>query len=108
MKYIFISLIILVYIINMFIIYLQYKSRNNPLKENVSDVYDKDRYSEWKNYKIDKLKLKSISTTTVFLITIILYTFNLHFYIFEFVNDLTNNMFLEYLLILLILSLISF
>ena len=51
---------------------LDRRSANNPIPENVSDVYDPDTYLKWRAYHAEKRRLSFISQTASFIISMVL------------------------------------
>ena len=54
------------------------KSANNPIPENVSDVYDNETYAKWRSYKSEYSRLDLISSIVSLIITVALLVSNLY------------------------------
>ena len=74
MNYKLLALIILtvIYIYEMLLNIISMRSMNNPIPENVSDVYDPETYRKWREYKKEKSRLGVISDTVSFAISMLL------------------------------------
>lgn len=57
---------------------VQYRSANNPIPENVSDVYDAETYGKWRRYSAENCRLHILSTLISFIATLALLCFNAH------------------------------
>ncbi|MDD4070377.1 MAG: M48 family metallopeptidase [Candidatus Izemoplasmatales bacterium] len=107
MKILLLSLIALVFIINSFMKVLQMKHRKVPFPASVADIYNEDEYQTWKNYQNDKLKLRAFSSLVSFIITMILFGFNIHSYVFNWVESLTGSLFFQIALVMVFVSLVD-
>ena len=56
-----ISLITLAFCYNLLLNYLDKKSVNRPIPENVQGIYNDTEYKKWLSYKHDQSKLKTIA-----------------------------------------------
>lgn len=54
------------------------KSTENPIPENVRDVYDDQTYEKWRAYQGEHSRLDLIEGITVLLITLLMLVFNIH------------------------------
>ena len=74
MNYKLLALIILtvIYIYKMLLNVISMQSMNNPIPENVSDVYNPETYRKWREYKKEKSRLSVISDTVSFAISMLL------------------------------------
>ena len=72
------SLIILfvVFVYQLLLRYLAWKSVNNPIPPNVADVYDRDTYLKWRQYHGEKSRLGLFEGTASFLVDFCLFLFN--------------------------------
>ena len=52
--------------------FVQRKSAANPTPANVSDVYDPETYTRWRNYHAEHCRLNMISTAVSFVMTLVL------------------------------------
>ena len=57
---------------------VQYRSANNPIPENVADVYDAETYAKWRRYSGEHSRLNILTTAVSFLISAGLLWFNVH------------------------------
>ena len=54
------------------------KSANNPIPENVSDVYDEETYTKWRSYQADHSRLQLVSSVCSLLVNIVLLLTNVY------------------------------
>lgn len=76
MKLISLIIIVMIFIYELIIDFIDYKSINNPLHEKVKDIYDEKKYRNWKNYKKDGIFSSLIFTTLQFLAMILILGFD--------------------------------
>ena len=48
---------------------VQYRSANNPIPENVADIYDAETYAKWRRYSAENCRLSIVSTIISFLVS---------------------------------------
>ena len=74
------ALIILavVYLYRLCLHWLNWRSADRPIPENVKDVYDPETYAKWRAYHGETSRLGLVSVTLGFLPTFILILFNAH------------------------------
>lgn len=99
MKILLLSLITVVFIINITLKLLELKQAKKPLPLNVQDIYDEEKYAKWQSYQSDRFKVALIYSVTTFIIAIVLFGFNLHSVVFNFITSLTSNLYLQTLLV---------
>ena len=75
-----------------------------PLLENVKDVYDEEKYNKWINYRNDSKKFSAVQTLVSAAVTLTLFIFNVHARVF---NLFTFNKFVNYILLILVFTLVS-
>lgn len=75
-KIIVLGIMVIVFIYDMFISYLNYRSMKNPIPENVKDVYDEDTYKKWREYHTEKTRLSFIVSSVSFVIRIVAMSIN--------------------------------
>ena len=75
-----------------------------PLPDNVKDVYDEEKYNKWINYRNDSKKFSAVQTLVSAAITLGLFIFNVHAKVF---NLFTFNKFVNYILLILVFTLVS-
>ena len=83
---------------------VQYRSANNPIPENVADVYDAETYGKWRRYSAENCRLSIFSTTFSFLVTLILLCANAHA---AFASLFGGGVFLQLLAVVLLETLVS-
>ena len=57
---------------------VQHRSANNPIPENVADVYDAETYTKWRRYSAEHSRLNIVSTLVSFLVSAGLLLANAH------------------------------
>ncbi len=61
-----------VYLYGLFLETLRLRSADNPVPDNVRDVYDAESYAKWKRYHGEKVRLKIIAGAAAFAVEMIL------------------------------------
>ena len=107
MRALIISIIIAMTAFSFFLKYLNYLRRNDPIPENVKDVFDEETYKKSQAYRMDNLKLSIVEDVFGTIVSLVFMLLNLHHALFEYISTYTNNIYLTSLFILLIPSLIS-
>lgn len=108
MFYFTIMIILLMFTLDIFLSTLNYKYRNHPIPENVSDVYDKKEYTTWLKYTMEVFRL-SIITKIINTITLILFLlFDGFIFISNLSKNFTSNSIIHTILFLGIYSIISY
>ena len=51
---------------------VQARSAENPIPENVADVYDAETYGKWRRYSAENSRLQIVSTVLSFLVSLVL------------------------------------
>lgn len=103
-KIIFIISLVLENVFEFFLAFLNDKYVKVPLPENVKDVYDEEKYNKWLNYRNACKKVSTASTIVSAIFTLVLLVFNIHAKIF---NLLNFNKFIQYILFILIFSVVT-
>lgn len=69
------SLIILtiIFLYNLTLNILHYRSSRNPIPENVKDIYDNETYSRWLSYHGEKSRMSIISTVVSYVINLAIF-----------------------------------
>jgi STE24 endopeptidase len=100
MKWLIISIILLMFIVDLIVSLLNYAQRKQPIKANVNDIYDNASYQKWLAYSMENLRFSLIKKAfnTVILLVIFLTPF------FSVLNNIiitwTNSELLNHLLFL--------
>ncbi len=76
-KIIFVSLILLKFVYNLFLQRLSNKQVNKPLPASVADIYDAEEYDRWKRYKNKQERFGIISGIATLAINIVIYGTNI-------------------------------
>ena len=71
-KIIALSLLGVAFLWNLFLSILQYRSRNNSIPEELSDVYDHETYNKWKQYSAENIVLDIVKSVISFIVTFVL------------------------------------
>ena len=75
-KIVFLALLTLSFLYKLFLHVRTYRSRHNPIPENVADVYDTDAYLHWKNYSAESTRLAAWSDAAKFAVLFLLLALN--------------------------------
>ena len=82
--------------------YLTYSRRNQPLPENVKDVFDEETYKKNQAYKMDNLKFSIVTGFVGMLVSLSFLLFNVHFRLYEFISAHAEHVILTSLFIILV------
>lgn len=106
MNYKWIALILLtaVFLYEMVLEGIRWRSARNPVPGNVADVYDAETYRKWKAYHTEGCRLGIIRSSVGFVITVLLYGFNLYAH---FAGLFPDTLFMQMFAVLLLSSLSS-
>ena len=107
MKILLLGLISVIFIIKLVVNLLEYQNRNAIIPKSVSDVYEREEYLNWKNYQNDNLKLNTIKLIVAYIVTMTIFSFNIHYLLVDFSKQLFAEMMLQFLFIFLILGIIN-
>jgi len=107
MKILVIAIFLLMAVFSFFLKYLTYSRRNDPLPENVKDVYDEETYKKNQAYKMDNLKFSIITGLIGIVITLCFLLFNFHHKLFDLITQQTSNFYLVSLFIFFVPLLIE-
>ena len=77
------------------------RSVNNPLPENVTDVYDPETYRKWKQYHGEKSRLALITTTVSYVAGMLLMALNVYA---AFAGIFPKTLFMQMLAVMLLSS----
>ena len=83
----FIGLVIFNFLFTTVLEYLNDKNWKDDIPEDLKDFYDSEKYLKAKNYKIDRGKLSSLSSSISFVFTLVM----LYFFGFGLLSDLANS-----------------
>ena len=86
-----IAILIIDFIIDHIIDYLNYKSFNDPIPEELNDVYDEKEYYRSQNYKKDNYKFSVISSTFSFVVTLAFFFLKGFAWTDEFARSFSDN-----------------
>lgn len=86
-----ISLITLAFCYNLLLNYLDKKSINRPIPENVKGIYNDNEYKKWLSYKHDQSKLKTIAMIINFVILMTLLVSKVFLYFVNLTDDVLLN-----------------
>ena len=80
MNYKTLAMIILtvIFLYNLLLKVIRWRSAKNPVPVNVADVYDRETYRTWRNYNAEKSRLSMLSGAVAFLLDILLIGFNIY------------------------------
>lgn len=103
-----ITIILAVFTLDITLSTLNYKQRNQPIPENVSDVYNKDEYQEWQNYTMENYKLSILGKITSTALLMLLLLFGIFPKIAYFTEILSSNNIIQILLFFLTYMIINY
>ncbi|MCH4886611.1 M48 family metallopeptidase [Acidaminobacter sp. JC074] len=103
-----IAAILLVFTIDITLSTLNYKNRNQPIPENVKDVYDEEDYKKWHLYTMEVFKLNLISKIINTGVLILFFVVGVFPRIAAFTDNLSENNIIQTLLFLGVYALISY
>lgn len=86
--------------VNIYLSILNYKSRFNPIAEEIQDVYCQEKYQKWQGYYMEKFKLSLIKEVFDFMLILILITTKVFVYVNDFAMSITNNLQLQSLVLI--------
>ena len=72
MKLLILVLLTLSAIYRLVLTIVQYRSANNPIPENVADVYDAETYGKWRRYSAENCRLSIVATVLSFVVSLVL------------------------------------
>lgn len=75
-KVVAIAILVIVYLYNLFLDVVRYRSARNPIPENVADVYDRDTYLKWRAYHAEKTRWGMFTNAASFLVDLVLLAAN--------------------------------
>jgi len=107
MRIIVILIFLLMAAFSFFMKYLTYSRRNDPLPDNVKDVYDEETYKKNQAYKMDNLRFSIIVSAVGTIITLCFLLFNFHHKVYGFITQQTGNFYIISLSVLIIPLLIE-
>ena len=93
-----------VYLYNLLLNIIRMRSADNPVPENVSDVYDRETYLKWRAYHAEKNRFSVISASASFILEIILLACNVYA---AFAGLFPDDLFLQMFAVLLLSALSS-
>lgn len=85
--------------------YLNSTHLKTELPENVRDVYDEEEYRKWISYEKDYGRIYVIEKAVNVIIMLLLFVCNIHARLFELLSGM--NLYVQYLLVILIFTIIS-
>ena len=77
-KYVAMAVIAIVFLFESFIQYLEMKSADREIPQNVKDVYDKESYTKWLAYHKESTRLNLFRHIAMYAITFVMIGFNVH------------------------------
>ena len=75
-KIVFLALLTLSFLYKLFLHVRTYRSRHNPIPENVADVYEPEAYLRWKSYSAESTRLAAWSDAAKFAVLFLLLALN--------------------------------
>lgn len=102
------SFLIVNFGVNLFLSILNYKNRNAKIPEELVDIYDMEKYVDWKNYYMENFFLQLISSSIDFIIILMLLSLSIFNKLYTFAIDITTNVPLQSLIVIGFYFLINF
>jgi len=90
-----------------FMKYLTYSRRNDPLPENIKDVYDEKTYKKNQAYKMDNLRFSIVVSSVGTIITLCFLLFNFHHNLYTQITQQTGNFYIISMFVLVVPLLIE-
>ena len=91
---------VLSFIFNTFLSIINYRNKDAKIPESVKDVYDKEKYKNWKEYYMENFMFNRLTGSINFLVILILLAFGGFSYIEEITEKITDNQQVQVLLFL--------
>ena len=95
-----ISVVVLVYLFELFLGIKNYLQKDLPLPDNVKGIYDEEAYSNWRKYRAEVFRFGLIVDAVQFVILLSLLVLGGFAYLFESVSSLTDSSLLQTLFFL--------
>ncbi len=105
MKLFILALFAVRFLYDMILNIVKFRSANNPIPENVADIYDADTYTKWRAYSAEHNKLNIVFDIITFAIMLVLLATNVYA---TFASLFGEHVFLQLLAVLLLDSAVSF
>lgn len=100
MFYLTIFIVILLFIWDITLDYLNYKYRKQPIPKLVDDIYNKEDYSKWLEYTMENFKLDIFKKVVKTLFLVLLLSLNVFLMISDITIEITSNRILQAILFL--------
>lgn len=71
-------LLTIIFLYNLLLEFLQYRSSRNPIPDNVKDVYDEETYLRWLAYHGEKSRMSIVSTVISYLVNLAIILFDFY------------------------------
>ena len=68
LKLLVLAVFAVVYLYNLMLAVIHLRSADNPIPDNVKDVYDAETYRKWRAYHAEKARFGILSSTVSFLL----------------------------------------
>ncbi len=86
-----IIIILFMFVLNISLSVLNYKNRNQPIPDNVQDVYDKSKYGHWLEYTMDTFRFSLIVKTFNMLVLLLMLFFGVFNQFATVADTMTND-----------------
>jgi len=107
MKLIIVLITLLLTAYTLMLDYLDYRNRNAPIPENVKDIYDEQTYKKRNDYETESAKLSLIEKMVGLPLSLLVLTFNIHSFLYDYAGGFTENVYLRTLFMFGVLFLLS-
>ncbi len=71
-------IVTVVYLYKLLLTWIRMRSADNPVPENVADVYDEETYRNWRAYHAENSRFEIISSSASYVIDMVLLAFNVY------------------------------
>lgn len=71
-KLLVVGIVLLMFLFNLYVSYLNYRQRTQPIPKIVEGIYDQEKYTKWLNYSMETLRFDLITKTVSTLLLLVL------------------------------------
>ena len=96
-------LLTIIFLYNLTLNILHYRSSRNPIPENVKDIYDNETYSRWLSYHGEKSRMSIISAVVSCVVNLAILGFDFYAWV---VGDVTN-VYLQTIVVLAVFNVVD-
>lgn len=93
-----ITILTSMFIFESYVSVLNYNNRKAKIPEEVSDIYEEEKYNKWLMYTMENFRINKIEGALSFLLLLVFLVIGFFPYLFGLAKDITNNEYLQTLL----------